>query len=153
MNVFIADEQDEAVDVEPLRQLARRVLDAERLPDETEVAILLVTDGQMARYNERFMGRHGPTDVLAFPLEELEPGVVPAPSPNGPPVNLGDVIIAPGVVADQADEAGVAYEDELAHMVVHGLLHLLGYDHQNEEQADEMEQRERELLSGRIHHR
>ncbi len=101
----------------------------------------------MAHYNERFLNRSGPTDVLAFPLEELRPGRVPSSEVNGPPLNVGDVVIAPEYVRRQARDMGVAVEDELALMVVHGMLHLLGYDHQDDKGAAAMERRERELLA------
>ncbi len=147
VNVFLADEQDEPLGTSALRQIAERVLTAERLPPETEVSILFVTPDQITEYNERFMERRGPTDVLAFPLETMVPGRVPEPIPNGPPLNLGDVVISPSYVRAQAKATGVDFEDEMALMVVHGLLHLLGYDHQEETDAEMMEQRERELLA------
>jgi probable rRNA maturation factor len=101
----------------------------------------------MAGYNQRFLDREGPTDVLAFPVEELIPGVVPDRDPNGPPMMLGDVIVAPAHVRRQATELEVDFEDEMALMVTHGLLHLLGYDHVEDVDADRMEARERELLA------
>lgn len=146
MNVFVADEQEVPLAAEPLRRLAELVLREEGVPEEAEVAVIFVDPSQMSEYNRRFMGREGPTDVLAFPIEELVAGEVPEAMPGGPPVHLGDVVISPGVVAEQAGEAGVSFEDEMALMVVHGLLHLLGYDHGEDEEAEEMELRERELL-------
>lgn len=146
MNVFFADEQEEPLPAAELRSLARIILESEGLSDGTEVTILAVADGQMAEYNQRFMSRTGPTDVLAFPLEQLQPGNPPEPKPNGPPVNLGDVIIAPSYVKRQAASRRVAYEDEMALMVTHGILHLLGYDHKDESEAEAMELREAELL-------
>jgi probable rRNA maturation factor len=122
------------------------VLEEEGLPPETEVAVVLVGPKEMADYNERFMNRRGPTDVLAFPLEEFRPGRPPVAEPNGPPLNLGDVFICPSVVRDNSEAAGVAFDDEMALMVVHGLLHLLGYDHTRDEDAKRMELRERRLL-------
>ena len=119
----------------------------ESLPTDTEVSILFVHEDQIARYNERFMGRAGPTDVLAFPLEALVPGVAPKPVPGGPPLNLGDVVIAPSYVQAQAAEHDVTFDQELSLMVVHGLLHLLGYDHIDNTEAEHMEDRERHLLS------
>jgi probable rRNA maturation factor len=101
----------------------------------------------MAAYNERFLDRTGPTDVLAFPVEELLPGVVPDHDPQGPPLMLGDVVVAPAYVRRQAQEYGVSYEDEMALMVIHGILHLLGYDHIDEDEAERMEERERRLLA------
>jgi probable rRNA maturation factor len=106
----------------------------------------------MAGYNERFLKRDGPTDVLAFPVEELLPGVVPEHDVHWPPIMLGDVIIAPAYVTTQATEFEVDFEDEMALMVTHGILHLLGYDHEIDEDAERMERRERELLNkvGRV---
>jgi probable rRNA maturation factor len=88
--------------------------------------------------------------VLAFPLEHLHPGQRPALSPNGPPLNLGDVFVCPAVVRDNAAAAGVGFLDEMSLMVVHGLLHLLGYDHFDDDEAELMEARETELLSRRM---
>jgi probable rRNA maturation factor len=85
--------------------------------------------------------------VLAFPLEELLPGVVPDKDPHGPPLMLGDVIVAPSYVRRQADSQGVVFEDEMALMITHGMLHLLGYDHVDDDEAERMEQRERDLLA------
>ena len=146
MNVFFADEQDEPLPAVGLRDLAEVALDAEGLAPNTEVTVLAVSDEQMADYNERFLSREGPTDVLAFPLEQLVPGRPPAPALNGPPLNLGDVVIAPSYVRKQAEARGVAFEDELALMVTHGILHLLGYDHEDETEAEAMERREAEIL-------
>ena len=146
MNVFLADEQDEPLPSDDLLRLAETVMAAEGLAASTEVTLLAVGDDQMAEYNERFMSRQGPTDVLAFPLEKLEPGQIPVPPVNGPPVNLGDVIIAPAYIERQAVEREVSYGDELALMVAHGILHLLGYDHNDEKEAEAMERREAQLL-------
>ncbi len=147
MSVFLADEQGESVDLIQLRHLAELVLSEEGYPDETEVTVLLVTDDEMASYNERFLERSGPTDVLAFPVEELMPGVVPDHDQNGPPLAIGDVIVAPAYVARQAAEHDNGFADEMALMVAHGILHLLGYDHIDDDDAEAMERREAELLA------
>lgn len=147
MNVFLADEQDEKFRAEPIVGIAERVLAAERMPTGTQVSIVLVGEDEMAGYNARFMDRSGPTDVLAFPLEKLIPGQAPVSLPGGPPVNLGDIFICPTVVRRQADEFGVTLDHELALIVTHGLLHLLGYDHSEEPQASLMRRRERDLLA------
>lgn len=147
MSVFLADEQSESVDLLAIRGLAELVLREESYPDSAELTLLLVDEGEMASYNARFLDRDGPTDVLAFPVEDLAAGKVPDIDPAGPPLILGDVIIAPGYVKRQAAEMGVSFEDEMCLMVAHGTLHLLGYDHQDDEEAEDMEQRERELLS------
>lgn len=145
--MFVVDRQSHPVDGDELIRLAELALQSEGLPDRCEVTINLVTDDEMADLNRRFMGREGPTDVLAFPLEELVPGRVVQPSAHEPPLLLGDVFIAPAYVARQAETLGVAYADELRLMLVHGLLHLVGYDHVTEEEAAVMEERERSLLS------
>lgn len=146
MSVFLADEQGVPVDLDRLRRLAELVLAEEGYPTETEITVLLVSEEEMAAYNERFLERSGPTDVLAFPVEELIPGVVPDQDSNGPPLIIGDVIIAPGYVGRQAEENDVEFEDEMALMVAHGILHLLGYDHIDDADAEMMERREVELL-------
>lgn len=147
MNVFVTDEQPIPVDVAGLRMLIESVLTSEAYPDESEVTLMLVTDDAMTEYNRRFMDRTGPTDVLAFPLEKLEPGVAPERRPNDPPIMLGDVIVAPSYVARQADQHGSEFSDELALMVVHGMLHLMGWEHADDSQAEQMESRERVLLA------
>jgi probable rRNA maturation factor len=146
VSVFLADEQSESVDLEQLRGLAELVLREEGYPDETELTLLLVDEDEMSAYNERFLNRNGPTDVLAFPVEELMPGVVPEHDPTGPPLMIGDVIVAPAYVGRQAADYDVGLDDEMALMVTHGILHLLGYDHIEEEDAQRMEARETELL-------
>lgn len=146
MNIFLADEQDEPLSTEPLRRLAELVLAEEELDKDTEVTLLFVNDDVIADYNERFMGRNGPTDVLAFPLEPAEPGRPPKRQRGGPPINLGDVVIAPGYVSRAVTERGGDVDSELGLMVVHGILHLLGWDHQDDHQAEQMETRESDLL-------
>lgn len=152
VSVFLANEQTSDVDVGVLRHLAEVVLADEGYPESTELTLLLVEEHEMAGYNERFLKRDGPTDVLAFPVEELIPGVVPENDIHWPPIMLGDVIIAPTYVQRQAVEFEVEFEDEIALMVTHGILHLLGYDHEVDREAESMERRERELLDkvGRI---
>lgn len=147
MPVFLADEQDTPLSTDELIALAQLVLGSEGYDTDIEMTLMFVTDDDIAGYNERFMGSTGPTDVLAFPLEHLHPGTVPKRQVNGPPMNLGDVIVAPSYVTAQAHSGGVAPDDELALMVVHGTLHLLGYDHPDDKLAEIMEAREREILA------
>lgn len=147
MSVFVADEQSETLDLAGLRQLARTVIAFEGYPENAEVTVLLVSDDEMSAYNKRFLDRNGPTDVLAFPVENLVPGVVPESDPSGPPLLLGDVIVAPAYIREQASDFDVTFDDEMALMVTHGLLHLLGYDHQEDEEAAVMEGRERSILA------
>ena len=148
MNVFIADEQDDPLPGGSLLELAELVLRNEGVPEDSEVAIVFIDDAEMTGLNEHHRGGAGPTDVLSFPLEEGEPGRPLERKPEGPPLNLGDVFIAPAVVRRNASRAGAEFADELALMVVHGLLHLLGWDHVEDADAERMEERERQLLSG-----
>ncbi len=149
MEILLSNHQDLSVDADALRALAKAVLEDEDMPSSTEVGIMLVTDEDMAAHNHRFLGGDGPTDVLALPL--APPGVEhrarPAGAGAGVPHALGDVIIAPGYVRGQARRLGTAYEDEMALMVAHGLLHLIGYDHESDSEAERMESRERHLLA------
>ena len=147
MTVFLADEQNVVVPADDLRQLAGVVIESEGYPDRVEVTILLVDDDTMAGYNERFMGRDGPTDVLAFPIEALTPGAAPRLSPHDPPLHLGDIVISPTYVQQQATERAVGFHDELSLMIVHGMLHLMGWDHPDDELAELMERRETEILA------
>jgi probable rRNA maturation factor len=152
-DVFVADEQSElAVDIGRFAELARNVLGAQGVKDDIEVSLLFVDEPTIAELRQRFLGQAGPTDVLAFPIdEEPEPGGRSpdegAPDEEDMPVLLGDVVVCPSVAARNAGDHGVSVDDELALLVVHGLLHLLGMDHDVDEEAERMERRERELLA------
>jgi probable rRNA maturation factor len=134
------------VDRVALRRWAVVTLAAEGYPDTTEVSLTLVGDDQIAMWNQTALGKEGPTDVLSFPVELLSPGVVPEVDGDGPPLLIGDVVIAPDFVRRQAEDLGVDPIDEMALMVTHGILHLLGYDHADDSQAALMENRERDIL-------
>lgn len=146
MNIFFSDEQQHPLDRTALLEFAERVLREEGLPDSTEAAVLLVGPDQIADYNERFMERTGPTDVLAFPVEDMQPGVIPRIAPDDPPLNLGDVFLCPSEIHDRALTEGFDPEDFQFLLLAHGLLHLLGYDHADDVEAELMERREDELL-------
>lgn len=162
VDVYAADEQaDRAVDLGRWAALARAVLEDRRVRGEVEVSLLFVDEPSIAALNQQFLGREGPTDVLAFPIED-EPvtgGRSPDTGGSGPGADawedplvlLGDVVICPKVAGRNAVEHGVAFEDEIALLVVHGLLHLLGMDHETGREAEEMEHLERQLLTR--HHR
>jgi probable rRNA maturation factor len=152
MKVVFSDEQDDPLEPGFFGELADLVAAAEGLPDDTEVGITLVDEDAIAAHNAQALGGTGPTDVVAFPLEDAVPGRPPQPQPAGPPLLVGDVLVCPAVVRRNAADAGVPFEDELALIVVHGLLHLLGYDHVDDADAEQMEERERTLLAaaGRV---
>ncbi len=152
MKVLLVDERDDppstgSFDTEVLVTLARITLEGEGIPGNSEMAITLVEAGPMTGLNEAHMGKEGPTDVLSFPLEDLVPGGTVDNDGNGPPLAVGDVVICPEVVEGNARRHDVAFHDELALMVVHGTLHLLGYDHIVDEEAEQMEARERRYLA------
>lgn len=152
MSVFYSDEHDGDAAGDSLRRFAELVVEAEGYPPTTEISVILVDRPQMAEYNERFMGGKGPTDVLAFPLEDLAPGRPPRPVADEPPVMLGDVFLCPDEIAARAKREGIPYEDFLHLLLAHGILHLMGYRHDEDGDAEAMERREDELLSrvGRV---
>jgi probable rRNA maturation factor len=152
MKIEFLDDRDDpslssTAEVDFLERLAAATLAAEGFTDNVEVAITFVDEASMAQLNSTHLGKPGPTDVLSFPLEELTPGAIAEHPVGGPPQNIGDIFICPTVVADNAKAVAVSFEDEMALMVVHGLLHLLGYDHIVDSEAEQMEQRERDLLA------
>lgn len=159
LEVFVADEQqDHPVDTARWAHLAEQVLEAEGMVGDAELSILFVTEPVIAELNERFLGHHGPTDVLAFPIDDdvVELGRFPDASTSGPdrppldpgeaPVLLGDVVICPAVAARNAPSHAGTFDDEIALLVVHGVLHVLGMDHAEAEDAAAMQARERDLL-------
>jgi probable rRNA maturation factor len=159
MSVFASDEQsDVEVDLERWLRLARLVLADERAPEDAEVSLIFVDETAIADLNIKFLGGTGPTDVLAFPIDDdhVPAGRQPdaggrgpgAPAePTDPPVVLGDVVVCPLVAQRQAPEHAGTLDAELALLVVHGVLHLLNYDHAEDQERVEMQQRERELLA------
>jgi probable rRNA maturation factor len=159
IQVFGADEQDAvAVDVLRYLRLAQLVLTEERVPRDAEVSVVFVGEDTIADLNERFLDGDGPTDVLAFPIDDdaLPGGRQPDQGGRGPgspadasvpPIVLGDVLVCPAVAGRQAEGLGRHLDDELALLVVHGVLHLLGYDHAEPDETMKMQAREVELLA------
>ena len=123
MPVFIADEQDLEADADDLLALARHVVDQQRIPADMELSILLVDADTIAGMNAQHLGKSGPTDVLAFPIDE------PGESPPDTPAILGDVVLCPAVAYVQADRLSRTPQEELRLLTVHGILHLTGMDH------------------------
>lgn len=137
VSVEIANESGAAVDEAALADVARHVLDDMRVHPLVELSVLLVDEPAMADLHERWMGEPGPTDVLAFPMDELRPPAQAggradrgsAAEPDPMPGLLGDVVLCPQVAAEQARQARHDVQDELELLCTHGILHLLGYDH------------------------
>jgi probable rRNA maturation factor len=132
--------EPEPLDLAAFERLAAFVLDREEVPDAAELSIAVVELDEMANLNERYRGVSGPTDVLSFGCDD------PCVAQSDEPITLGDVIIAPQVAEQQAAEYGHTVEEELNLLLVHGVLHLLGYEHETDVQAEIMQARERVLL-------
>ncbi len=159
LDIYAADEQaDHPVAVERWSSLARSVLESEGIVRDTEVSLLFVDEDTISSLNQRFLDKEGPTDVLSFPIEDeaARSGRSPDEGGTGPGsieadtgrlLLLGDVVICPAVAAGNAVEHGVTFDDEIALLVVHGILHLLGMDHLVEAEAERMELREQQLLA------
>ncbi len=145
--VLAADEQSAVpVDVAHLEGVAAGVLHAEGVRGSCELALLFVDEDTIAELNSRYLHGTGPTDVLAFPMDS----VPDRPPDEGAdvPVLLGDVVVCPAVA--QRNAGAGRTDDELALLVVHGVLHVLGMDHAEPEEAGVMQARERDLLA-RLH--
>lgn len=146
-SITVSDEQRRSdlaspVDAARWTALAAAVLDAELHGAPVEVSIVFVDEERMAELRHAHMGVEGSTDVLAFPIDD-EPD--PA-APAGLPRLLGDVVICPVVAARNAPDHAGTLDDEIALLLVHGLLHLLGMDHADEPDRRRMQARERALL-------
>ncbi|MCL6538097.1 MAG: rRNA maturation RNase YbeY [Acidothermus sp.] len=149
MSIEIANESGVDVDERRLLGVARYVLKSLRIHPLAELSVLLVDEAEMSALHERWMDEPGPTDVLSFPMDELRPGRIDAEiDPDAEPAMLGDVVLCPTVAARQARAAGHSPQEELELLLVHGILHLLGYDHGEEQEEREMFALQRELLTG-----
>lgn len=124
-----------------IEDLATFALEHMRAPDACEVSISLVDVDEIHELNREYRGIDKPTDVLSFECDD--PWGTYAP---GTPIEIGDVVIALDVVDEQRSQFGTSFEQEASLMLVHSLLHLLGYDHVDEEEALEMEALEKEIL-------
>lgn len=144
MSVEIANESGVAVDEASIVAAARFALDRMGVSTLAELSVLLVELDVMADLHERWMNLPGPTDVMAFPMDELDSARRPDASDSGPAL-LGDIVLCPAFARDQARKAGHSLLDELHLLTVHGVLHLLGYDH-----AEAAEEREMFTLQKRI---
>jgi probable rRNA maturation factor len=148
MSIEIANESGVAVDERCLERLARFVLTELGVHPLVELSIRLVDVDAMTALHVHFMDEQGPTDVLAFPMDELHDQRDDVESPDAPPTLLGDVVLCPAVAAQQAREAGHSTEAELHLLCTHGILHLLGYDHADAAQEKEMFGQQTRLLTG-----
>ncbi len=143
MTIEIRNETTTRIDETEFVDLARFVFEAMHLNPATELSILFVDEQTMTDLHVQWMDLPGPTDVLSFPMDELRPGTEDAPAPEG---LLGDVVVCPTVAARQAAESGHSAVEEMLLLTVHSILHLLGYDHAEEEEKKVMFDLQRKLL-------
>ena len=134
MTVEVLNETDFDVAIEKISNLAAFTIAKMKLHPQTDLSIIFVDRDSIAELNKRWMGEEGPTDVLSFPMDELRPG---DNSENAADSLLGDIVICPQVALEQASLANKPVIAEIDLLLVHGLLHLLGFDH-----ADEIEHKE-----------
>ncbi|MCP2165179.1 rRNA maturation RNase YbeY [Goodfellowiella coeruleoviolacea] len=144
MSIEIANESGVPVDEQSIVAVARFALDRMGVSQLAELSVLLVDLDVMADLHERWMDLPGPTDVMSFPMDELDSARRPDSAGVGPAL-LGDIVLCPEFAKDQARKAGHSLLDELHLLTVHGVLHLLGYDH-----AEPAEEREMFTLQNRI---
>ncbi len=126
------------LEMERLRGLAEKALRVEQAAEDTELSLALVSPERMAELNQVYLGREGPTDVMAFPMDEGrdEGGLL-----------LGDVVVCPREVQERREIYGVPDGEEVGYALVHGILHLLGYRHDTEVGNGEMDDRVRDILA------
>jgi probable rRNA maturation factor len=144
VSIEVLNESGDALDVTGLSRLSRFVMDRMRVHPLAELCIKLVDEATIAELNEKWMEQTGPTDVLAFPMDELRPGLVNEDPEEGV---LGDLVVCAAVAERQAAEAGHATQDEVEMLTVHGILHLLGYDHAEPDEHKEMFDLQAQLLA------
>ncbi|HZK06103.1 MAG TPA: rRNA maturation RNase YbeY [Actinomycetaceae bacterium] len=143
MSTEVLNESGFEVDGEEFAALGRFVLDQLHVHPQAELSITLVEPSVMEELHERWLDLPGPTDVMSFPMDELRPGRDGEVSDPG---ILGDVVLCPEVAAEQARGAGHSTIEELLLLTVHGILHLLGFDHDEPEEEREMFDLQRRLL-------
>lgn len=145
MSIEINNESTIEVDEAALQRAVSFGLDLLRVHPDADLAIVLVDEAAMEQLHVQWMDEPGPTDVLSFPMDELRPGTDDAQTPAG---LLGDIVLCPQVAIGQAETAGHSVLEELTLLTVHGLLHLLGFDHAEPEEEKEMFAVQRDILLG-----
>jgi len=149
MSIEIQNESGVEIDGRRTQRLSRFVMDHMRVHPQAELCVTAVDEETIAELNLKWMEKEGPTDVLAFPMDELRPGMVNEEPEEGV---LGDLVLCPAVAAEQAKTAGHSATEELDMLTVHGILHLLGYDHAEPEEHQEMFALQARLLAEWLGH-
>lgn len=135
MSVEIANESGVTLDEADIRSLVLFGMDRMKVHPQADVAVVFVDEPAMEQLHVQWMGEEGPTDVLSFPIDELRPGRDGDVSAEG---ILGDIVVCPSVAAAQAEAAGHSLQNEVQMLTIHGLLHLLGFDHAEPDEEAEM---------------
>ncbi|MCV7194756.1 rRNA maturation RNase YbeY [Mycolicibacterium brumae] len=146
MSIEVSNESGVDVSEEELISVARFVIAQMDVNPAAELSMILLDLEAMADLHVRWMDLPGPTDVMSFPMDELEPGGRPDAADPSPSM-LGDIVLCPQFAAEQAKAAGHPLAHELALLTVHGVLHLLGYDHAEPDEEKEMFGLQRQLLA------
>ena len=144
--IFNYEYRKEDLEGMPLEELALFTLAFEDRAENTEVSVTFVTDEEIAELNETYRGKEGPTDVLSFECDGVDTPGFDETAAEDEAFELGDIVIAPDIAEAQAKDFGTTFEQEISLLLVHGLLHLCGYDHMEEDEAVVMETREDEIL-------
>lgn len=142
-SIDISAESEGWTKVHDLEHCVRRAAEAAMLDNDappSEISVVLSDDEHIRELNKHHRGMDKPTNVLSFPAARMK-------TPAGAPRILGDVVLAYETVAREAAEESKPIENHLTHLVVHGVLHLLGYDHEDDDEAEMMETRERQILA------
>ncbi len=143
MSVELTNESGFPVDEASLQAVTMHAMASMKVHPDADVAIVLVDEKAMAELHLQWMDEPGPTDVLSFPMDELRPGLEGEDAAEG---ILGDIVLCPTVAKTQAEAAGHSLMDELTMLTVHGMLHLLGFDHAEPDEEREMFGLQAEIL-------
>lgn len=150
INVLVDPEFEQYLEVSWLQSIARQVLVAQGTSANAELGLVITSQQRVQELNQKYLGRDEPTDVLAFYMiptaEETEADLPPFVTPPDGVLHLGEVIISYPQAVIQAEERQHSVKRELAILIIHGVLHLLGYDHAEPEPARQMSARETEIL-------
>jgi probable rRNA maturation factor len=141
MNLEITVEDKDWKTVPNLRKLTRQAIKAVGVDGDVSVSILFTSDAEILTINKQWRGTAKPTNVLSFPVS------AETPVPKGEPRPLGDIVMAYGTILKEASEQKKPVANHVSHLIVHGFLHLLGYDHVIDAEAGIMEAREVEILA------
>lgn len=142
MAIEVLNETDNDIDIQRVVSLGKHLYQGLHIHPESDVAVVFVDNAAMSDLHNEWMGLDGPTDVMSFPMDELRPGTPEAPAQG----LLGDIVISPTVAAEHAEAGGHSIGDEIALLVTHGLLHLLGFDHHDEDEKQHMFSTQHHLL-------